>query len=157
MRLVLLALVLLTSVAHADRIAVIDTSRFYEKGGIARWLAARAKLDEDRKVKAVEIPDGEKPAAIPCDEPLMGAERCREYRKREAVRRSEAERDRRGRVILDDIEAEVTAAVQSYAKAQRIDLLLPREETMIYVSPTADITAAFIKDFNAKPAPKPKR
>ncbi len=159
MRLVILALVLLSSIAYADKVAVIDTDRLYQKGGIAKWLAARAKLDEDRKsFRVAESPNGNKPTPVlgTCDASLMGNEYCKRMEKIEADLRDTREWKKVEQSVLDPIEAEVTAAIQAYAKAQRIDILLPKEET-IYVAPSADITDAFIKSFNAKPLPKPTR
>ncbi len=49
----------------------------------------------------------------------------------------------------------MTTAIKAFAKARRIDLLREPSEEMLYISPATDITDAFIKDFNAKPAPKP--
>src|SRR5882672_10710398 len=61
--LVLLGLLISSSaLADSGRVALVDTGRLYDKGGIAKWVAARAKLDaEEPKFVVVESPDGTKP------------------------------------------------------------------------------------------------
>jgi hypothetical protein len=51
--------------------------------------------------------------------------------------------------VLGPIEAEVATAIGAFTRYQRIDLLVQKDETMLYVA--ADLTDAFIKSFNAKP------
>ena len=159
MRLVVLLLLLATSLARADKIAVIDSDRLYEPGGIKRWLAARAQLDAERsEFKVVESPTGKPPREIPefCKQ-RPSEDLCKRLKQIEKHTIEDTAWKQRERSVLDPIEAEVTKALQEFAKARRIDILFEKEETMIYVAPSADITDAFIKDFNAKPAPKPGR
>jgi hypothetical protein len=50
------AVMCIATITRADgttRVAVIDTARLYDAGGITRWVTARAKLDVDRKILAV--------------------------------------------------------------------------------------------------------
>jgi Skp family chaperone for outer membrane proteins len=155
MRFVVIALVLAltSSIARADKVAVFDSDRLYVKGGIARWLAAKAKFDDDRKKPVLERPDS-KP--IECNEPLMGEAQCKRVRQIEAGRRAKAEQSALERSTLEAIETEVAGALVDFCKARGITVVFEREETMIYVAATADITDAFIKEFNAKPVPKKK-
>lgn len=159
MRLVVLALVLLaSSLAHADKVAVLDTPRLYQQGGIARWLDARKQLDADRaRFRLVESPDGKAVKPPSCDTDPLGKELCERLRKIESDSNARRVWYEHERSVLGPIEADVTAAIRTFASSQRIDLLLQKDETMLYVAPTADITDAFIKSYNAKPVSKPKR
>jgi Skp family chaperone for outer membrane proteins len=156
MRLVILALVLLaSSLARADKVAVIDLDRLYQKGGLARWLDARKQLDADRaKFRMVESPDGRSVKPDSCDGEPLGKEFCEQLRKLHSEEEARRLWSAHERSVLGPIEAEATTAMRAFARSQRIDILVPKEETMIYVSPAADITDAFIKSFNATPKPK---
>lgn len=157
MRLVVLALVLAltTSVASADKVAVFDSDRLYEAGGIARWLATRAKLDADKgKFNLAESPDGKTRKPYDCDKAIYGADFCQAMKKADDESRRREVWEQHERSVLDPIEAEIDAAIPIFAKARGIDILVAKRD-VVYVSPSADITSAFIKDFNAKPTPKP--
>ncbi len=60
--------------------------------------------------------------------------------------------------MLAPLEADLDKAISAYARSRGIELLLEKSETgIVYIAPGVDITAAFIKDYNAKhPVVKPK-
>jgi hypothetical protein len=62
--------------------------------------------------------------------------------------------------VLEPIEIDVMQALERYAQVHAIDLVLDRHQLgdqLLVVAASADITTAFIKAYNAKPAPRPKR
>jgi Skp family chaperone for outer membrane proteins len=158
-----IVIAILGAPSHAEtRIAVVDSERLYEKGGVARWLAARDKLDQDRKsFRIIESPDGkspEKPSFCDGRKENHGYEDlCKKLKQANDASREARAWHEHEQTVLGPIEAEVTTALAAFAKARRIDILFEKEKTMVYVSPAADITDAFIKELNAKPAPAPKR
>ena len=60
--------------------------------------------------------------------------------------------------VLDPIREDVTRALQAFARARQIDILLDRahidSDAILYIAPTADITSAFIKHYNASHSAK---
>jgi Skp family chaperone for outer membrane proteins len=155
--LIVLLVTLHASVAAASpRLAVIDTARLWEKGGIARYVAAVERLAEERKkFKLVESPDGKtvRPARETDDERLRRIQRELDHLQRDSRERQEWEK--REREVLEPIESDVVRALGAFAKKRGIDLLLDRdayEGLVLYAAPSLDLTAAFIADYNrAKP------
>lgn len=163
MRLVTLLLLLASSLAHAEpKVSMIEKARFEEPGGIARLLAARAQLDKEKQsFRFVESPDG-KPLTTDewCKPPLQDYKKklCDEWKRTALNNRAEEAWQMREVEVLGPIEADVDKAIIAYAKSRGIELLLEKYETgVVYMAPSLDITAAFIKDYNAKhPVVKPK-
>jgi hypothetical protein len=63
----------------------------------------------------------------------------------------------REREVLDPIEADVMRALDAYTQSHGIAILLDRdklEDAVLVVAAGADITDAFIKDYDAKARPK---
>ena len=161
------ALACTAAVAHADgttRVAVVDTSRLFDDGGIARWSAARAKLDAERaKFVLVESPDGKSPEGSPagCRPPIAYDDikkLCKELAEAARKRQEADVWSRHEQEVLDPIEADVMRALERYARAHSIDLVLNRHELpelFLVVAAGADITSAFIKDYNAAQRPRP--
>jgi Skp family chaperone for outer membrane proteins len=161
------ALVCAATTTYADgtsRVAVVDTSRLYEAGGITRWLTARSRLDVERKTfVVVESPDGKTAANKKIDAcrspPNDDFKRiCRELDA--ATRKGEEDQvwAKHEQEVLDPIAAEVMRALERYAQAHSIDLVLDRRqagEMLLVVAATADITTAFIKSYNATAKPQP--
>lgn len=162
MRLVPL-LLLATSLAHAEpKVAMIEKARFEEPGGIARILAARAQLDKEKtSFRFVESPDG-KPLTPDawCKPPVESYKKklCDDRNKSALDNRAEEAWQMREVEVLGPIEADIDKAIIAYARSRGIELLLEKYETgVVYMAPNVDITAAFIKDYNAKhPVVKPK-
>ena len=160
MRPVLVLLVVLAAAipAHADRgtrVALIDTKRLFAENGIAAWVDARAKLDAEAK-NVVEAWDGKTVKPPP---PPSGNESI--DRSRQALRDMEERRRRKKREdeMLEPIREEVWRALEPFAKARGIDLVLDRStiaHAIWYAGPALDITDAVIKDYNARTA-KPRK
>jgi hypothetical protein len=156
-------LLLASSLAHAEpKVAMIEKARFEESGGIARLLAAREQLDREKKTfRFVESPDG-KPLPMPdaCKPPLPDSLKklCDDMTKSKLADRAEAAWNVHEVEVLGPIEVDLDKAIAAYAKSRGIELLLEKYETgIVYMAPNVDITAAFIKDYNAKhPVVKPK-
>jgi Skp family chaperone for outer membrane proteins len=145
-------------------VAVIDSARFYAPGGIARWLAAQSQLDVERKkFVVVESPDGktmEKEAFEVCKNPPSEEFKkiCREMNEATRQHQEDEAWSKHEREVLEPIEADVQRALERYARAHSIDLVLDRHiipEAFVVVAASADITAAFVKDYNATSKVKP--
>jgi hypothetical protein len=155
--LVILMLLCSPSFAEPARVAIVDTRQLFDKGGIAAWFAARAKLDaEEPTFKVVESPDGQKANAhADISDPQMRklfTEMDRDSARSKAWGAHESE-------VLDPIEADVMRAIEKYAAAHGIGILLDRgklDDALLVVAAGVDITNAFIKDYNAK-AKAPKK
>ena len=151
-------LMLLCSSALAEpRVALVDTRQFFDKGGIAAWVAARAKLDaEEPKFKVVESPDGGKANAhTDIENPeirKLYTDMDRDAARNKAWSAHESE-------VLDPIETDVMRALEKYAAVHGIGLVLDRkqlDDAVLVVAAGVDITDAFVKDYNTK-AKAPKK
>lgn len=161
-----LALVLISSLAHADpKVAMIEREQFEDK--IARLVAANEQLALEKKsFRFVESPDGKAPVPDEWCKPPMEAYKkdlCEKFKKADLASRAEAAWALREAEVRAPIEATIEKAIIAYAKSRGIELLLEKYDTgVVYMAPGVDITAAFIKDFNAKnpvvkPKPQPRR
>jgi Skp family chaperone for outer membrane proteins len=143
-----------SALAEPGRVALVDTGRLFHKAGIAKWAAARAKLDAEQPTfVVVESPDGKKP------NPHTDI-RDPTWRKtfidldRDAMRRDAWHAHERE--VLDPIKADVMRALDAYTQSHGIAIVLDRdklEDAVLVVAAGADITDAFIKDYNAKAKP----
>ncbi len=154
---VLAVAVLLVTAASAsadpNRVALVDTDRMFDKAGVAVWAAARAKLDaEEPKFVVVESSSGQNVNAhTDISDPKM--------RKIFTDMDRDAERNKAWeahvREVLDPIENDVLRALDAYARAHGIGIVLDRGkigDAILVAAPGADITDAFIKDYNAAAA-----
>ncbi len=130
-----------------SRVALVDTSTLWSAGGIAAYAAARARLDaEEKKFQVVELPPGSKPpekSPYPIIDQLN-----RDHVRWEAWSAHEAQ-------VLDPIRADVLRALDRYARARGIGLVLDRAQigdAVLIALPGVDITDAFVKDYNAAAA-----
>lgn len=163
-----LALLVISSVAHAEpKVALIERAKFEEPGGIARILAAHEQLEREKKAfRFVESPDGKPIDTIGiCKPPVADymKKSCDDLAKSALADRAAEAWKVREAEVLGPIEATIEKAIAGYARSRGIELILDGYETgVVYMAPGVDITAAFIKDFNAKnpvvkPKPQPKR
>jgi Skp family chaperone for outer membrane proteins len=144
-----------SALAEPGRVALVDTGRLFHQAGIAKWAAARAKLDaEEPKFVVVESPDGKKPnphadIADPATRKVF-TDLDRDALRSEAWHAHEHE-------VLDPIEADVMRALEAYTQSHGIAILLDRgklDDAVLVVAAGADITGAFIKDYDAKARPR---
>lgn len=154
--------------AGASRIALIDGSKLWGPTGIAAYTTGRMKLAADRSSFTV----AERPPGVP---PPAGVNAPNLSSKAQAkLKERLAERDRERvrhaawraheRAILDPIRAEVLRALDRYARARGIGLVLDRsklDSAVLIAAPGVDLTDAFITAYNAStastPAPRPDR
>lgn len=144
-----------SALAEPGRVALVDTGRLFDKAGLAKWAAARAKLDaEEPKFVVVESPNGKKlnPHADISDPTMRKTFTDLDW---DAARRDAWLAHERE--VLDPIEADVMRALDAYTQSHGIAILLDRgklDDAVLVVAVGADITDAFIKDYNAKVKPK---
>jgi hypothetical protein len=143
----------------ATRVGVVDMPKLWATGGIARWLDARAKLDaEQATYKPAEAPAGTPPKRPPMDVEGLGLPD--ETKKKlqhdlDEIERKEHVADiwkAHEREVLEPIMLDVEAALGRFAKTNGVGLVLDRAklaESLIAIAPGVDLTAAFIKDYNA--------
>jgi len=140
-----------SALAQSGRVALVDTGRLFHKTGIANWATARARLDaEERTFVVVESPDGKNadPHADVSD-PTMRTRLTDLDRDLMRIKAWSAHE----REVLEPIRADVMHALDTYAQGHDIAIVLDRDklgEAVLVVIADADITDAFIKDYNAK-------
>ena len=151
--LIVVVLLAIASPAAADggRVALVDMKRLYAPFGIGAWVAASAKLDaEEPNFKVVESPDGTT-VTPESDEHPFGAPKSDRDWQREHLRWQAW--NTHWHAVIDPIEADVMRALDAYAKAHGITLLLDRAklgDAVVVIADGADITDAFIKEYNAR-------
>ena len=164
MRIACVVVLLLATVAHAQpvgttRVAVVDTATVFSANGVARYRAALAQLDAEKATfKAAEHPTG-KPRA-PTTVPDVGlSEKHKEELKRkfEEIDRRSAKADAWSAHVaatLTPIKDDVSRELAQYAKSKGIGLVIERYAggALVVVGPGTDITATFIKHYDAKAA-----
>jgi Skp family chaperone for outer membrane proteins len=146
-----------------NRVAVVNNARLFAEKGIARWVDARAKLDQERGTfKVVETPPGITRRNTPVPDHLS-KERAERLRKRyDEIDRESVERqawEKHESEVLDPIVANVNSALAEFAKIHKIGLVLDQESigsSMLFLDAGVDITDAFIKHYNARTAAKPR-
>jgi len=144
------------AVASPGRVAVVDLEKLWEAGGIHRWLVARQRLDGERaKFKVAEKPASVKPSYVPAEcskPPKYLVDLCRQWQEKQREGIVNDTWTEHERSVLDPIEADVQKELERYATATGIDILLDRGalgENLVFVGRGADITAAFVKRYNA--------
>jgi Skp family chaperone for outer membrane proteins len=78
--------------------------------------------------------------------------RCKQIEQHDRKRQEDAAWSTHEQQVLGPIRDDVMRALESYARTHGIDLLLDRHElarTLLVVAASADITTAFIKNYNA--------
>ncbi len=149
-RIAVLTLLVSIATAHADRgtrVALIDRERLFSLTGIADFAAARKRLDTEKTSPKAESPDG-KTVTPPTSGESEGSRLIREMQDKRQWYEYEEK-------TLEPIRTAVWRALEPYAKAQRIDLVIETsrvKHTLWYVGPGVDITDAFIKHYNASTA-----
>lgn len=141
------------------RVAVIDSSRLFVAGGIARWAEARAALDAEhpsynpveapagtRRIEKIDVPKG------------MDPKTEAELRKRLGEIDREASRSAMWEAheteVLAPIEADVRAKLVQFATAHGIGLVIDSYKldsaAVLVRLPGTDITKAFLDEYNAR-------
>jgi len=163
----LVAVVLGATTAHAQpvgttRVAVVETARLFSPAGIARYREALARLDAEKATfRAAESPTGKSPEKLPVPDLKLGPKQQEELKREfEKLDRESAKRQAWADHVaatLDPIRQDVMRALAQYAQGRGIGLVLERSGSeLVIVGPGTDITAAFIKDYDAKAAKPPR-
>ena len=163
MRITCLVVLLLATVAHAQpvgttRVAVVDTATLFSPSGVARYRAALAQLDAEKATfKPAEHPTGKRqpPVTMPPIDGLPEKQREELKRKIEEIERQSAKRDAWSSHVeatLTPIKEDVSRALAQFAQSKGIGLVLERYAggAIVVMAPETDITAAFIKHYDAK-------
>ena len=165
MRIACLLVLLFGTVAHAQpvgttRVAVVDSTTLFSPSGVARYRAALERLDiEKHTFKPAEHPAGKSPRK-PIEVPDYGLpEKQREELKRkfEELNRSSVKDEAwqaHVKATLGPIKEDVSRALAQYAQSKGIGLVVERYGggVVVVIGPGTDITAAFIKHYDAKAA-----
>lgn len=144
------------------RVAIVDTDVLFSATGVARYRAALARLDAEKATfVAVENPSADAPPKVDAEalgfSPKHAAaleKQLREIQRRAAPARAwEAHVDS----VLEPIRADVRRELAAYARRHGIGLVLDAAEIGggLVVAPGVDVTAAFIKHYDARAAKRP--
>jgi Skp family chaperone for outer membrane proteins len=157
-----------TSVVVPDtKIALIDSSAFSdEKQGIARLVAAIKRVNSEFQPRQTEIQSLqqqiEKATAdynkvAPMQDPKLNQQQADriEVMKKDLQRKGEdaqAAFDKRMQEVLGPISDDISKALDAYAKAHGITMILDvtKFQGIVSASDSLDITRAFITEFNSK-------
>lgn len=158
--------------APTAKVGLLDVSQFYEDpGGITRLVAARQQVArefkprEDRiRALQAEITKLENDLRTMANSQgvvdptkVQQLQDQLEQKKKELQREGEdyqAASTRRWDVVREPIEQEIGRAIADFATKRGITLVLNVSQLaqgVIWAAPGADITAEFIKEYNAKP------
>ncbi|MBC7911954.1 MAG: OmpH family outer membrane protein, partial [Pyrinomonadaceae bacterium] len=156
-----------SSTVPSSKIAFVNTQAFAdEKAGITRFVAALKNLDREFKPRRDELTtlatriqtlakEIEQTRSVADPKTLQikqdeGEKLQRElkFKKEEA----EAAFQKRSEEVLGAITNDILKALDGYAKQRGITSVLDwsKMEAMLMLDPSADITAAFIADYNSK-------
>lgn len=146
-------------------VALIDTRVFYHNPlGINRLLQAYRQLQTEFAPRQAELQVmqdrivalnneinklGASAATKLKEEELLRLQRDFQYRKQEA----DAAFDKRRLVLLQPIQQHISKALQAFIAARGITILLDTskvEDALLAIVPSADLTRAFIDEYNAK-------
>jgi len=149
------------------KIAVIDTDQFGDtKNGIKKLLAALGRVDTMLKpirdeattkqtrynALVTEIQNAQKTGANVAPAKIDEGQQLENDLKRLQEDGQKA-LERYTRQFAEPVSAEVSKAVEVYARSKGYDIVLDAAKfagTMMVLNPAVDITSAFIADFNAK-------
>jgi Skp family chaperone for outer membrane proteins len=151
----------------SSKIAFVNTQAFAdEKAGITRFVAALKNLDREFKPRRDELQNMqnriqtlakeiEQTRSVADPKTLQTKQDEGEKLQRELkFKKEEAEAafQRRSEEVLGQITNDILKALDAYAKQRGITSVLDwsKMEAMLMLDPSADITAAFIADYNSK-------
>ena len=149
------------------KVALVDTDFFLdEKGGIQRLLAAVKKLQAEFQPRRTDLDnlqaqvdkmtaDLQKVAGIQNQTVTQQQQEAIEQKKREITRKNEdatAEYQKRMQALLGPIYDDIGKALDAFAKAHGITLILDvtKVQGIVSADGSLDITKAFVAEFNAK-------
>jgi Skp family chaperone for outer membrane proteins len=154
-----------------SKVALIYTSNFLDsKGGIAKFNSVLTKLNGEFQKQKDDITQlqtrgqtlqdeitklQQAPAGTPIDQRSLQAKVDQvEQLKKDIQRKTEdaqASYNRRRTELFKPLEDEVGKALEAFAKARGINVILDGDQLpLVYAAPSLDITAAFIAEFNSK-------
>jgi len=153
-----------------SKIALVDTDQFLdEKGGIARLIAAAKRVDGEFQPRRTELQTlqsqiekatADLQKAAPVQDPKVSAQQQDriEQMKKELQRKGEdaqAAYQKRLQDVLGPVYDEIGKAIDAYAKARGITLVLDIGSDhgikgIVVAQDSMDITKSFITEFNAK-------
>ena len=147
------------------KIGFVNTAQFSRPtGGINRFVAVIRTLDAEFKVRRDEITAGvarlealqkEPPPNTPQPQRAAQFEQAQTLQV-DLTRKQEDARvayTRRFAQLTEPIQKSIVDSLIAFAKARGVDVLIDVSkfpEGILVVNPTADITDAFVRDFNAK-------
>ena len=149
------------------KIALIDSSVFSdEKQGILRFVAAIKKVDAEFQPRRTELESlktqidkatADLNKAAPVQDPKVTAQQNDkiEQMKRDLTRKGEDAQsavDKRLQEVLGPIYEDIGKALDTYAKAHGITLILDvtKVQGIVSASESLDITKSFVAEFNSK-------
>ena len=156
-----------SAVIPDSKIALIDSAAFAdEKQGIGRLVSAVKRVNGEFQPRKTELEglqqqidkstaDLQKVAAV--QDPKLNQQQAEkiEQMKKDLTRKAEdaqAAFDKKMQEVLDPISKDIGTALDAYAKAHGITLVLDvaKFQGIVSASDSLDITKAFIVEFNAK-------
>ena len=160
----------------ASKIGWIDTGAFADpKDGVTKYNAALAALDKEMQPKVAELnaigaklkiinewlANANKNAAVPVDQKAIQAKQEEgqslqqegEFQKK----KYDAAVEKRSGEVLGPVSAEISKAIQDYAKLKSYAVILDiaalaNANALLAMDPSANITKEFIAYFNTRPA-----
>ena len=149
------------------KIALIDSSAFSdEKQGIVRLVAAIKRVNSEFQPRQTELQalqqqidkaTADYNKVAPMQDPKINQQQADkiEQMKKELQRKGEdaqAAFDKRMQVVLGPVSDEISKALDTYARAHGITLVLDvtKFQGIVSASDSLDITRAFITEFNSK-------
>src|ERR1044072_1157062 len=149
------------------KLALVDTDAFLdEKAGILRLVAAAKKVEAEFAPRRTELQNlqaqvdkmtADLQKASPVQDPKVSAQQqdAIEQKKRDITRKTEdaqSEYQKRLQALLGPIYDEIGKALDAFAKAHGITLILDvtKVQGIVSADGSLDITKAFIAEFNSK-------
>ena len=149
------------------KVALVDTDFFLDdKGGIQRLLAAAKKLEAEFQPRRTELQnlqaqvdkmtaDLQKVAGVQAQSVTQQKQDEIEQKKRDITRKTEdaqAEYQKRMQALLGPVYDDIGKALDAFAKAHGISLILDvtKVQGIVSADGSLDITKAFIAEFNSK-------
>jgi Skp family chaperone for outer membrane proteins len=155
-----------TTAVPESKIAFIYSDAFLDpKTGIARFSTLVTTLNREFQPRQTELQglqtkiqaltdDITKTAAVADPKTLQTKQDQLDQMKRDFQRKGEdaqAAIDRRRKELLEPLQIEVAKALEVYAKAHNINVIIDGSQVpLVYAADALDITRAFINDFNSK-------
>lgn len=150
-----------------SKVALIDSSAFAdEKQGILRFVATVKRVREEFKVRETELQnmksqieklEKDQQTAAPIQDPKVTQQQQDkiDQLKRDAQRKYEdyqTDINKRYEIVLTPMYDDITKALDAFAKARGITLILDvtKVQGIVAASDATDITRAFIAEYNSK-------